>query len=112
MNKDLFLRLFEFSRAIKVLVEVSSFSPENSKIRVRLLNIADSLGEHYEHEISGSSSPGPDFSEQIIYKEIRESTCWLRIIKRSVMDVNLSDLDYLIKESIELITVLDNIILD
>ena len=41
---------------------------------------------------------------------MRESNYWLRIIKRTVKKVNMSDLDYLIKESGELKNILGSIV--
>jgi hypothetical protein len=41
---------------------------------------------------------------------MRESNYWLRIIKRTVKDVNMSDLAYLIKESGELKNILGSIV--
>jgi len=41
---------------------------------------------------------------------MRESNYWLRIIKRTVQEVNNSDLDYLIKESGELKKILGSIV--
>jgi hypothetical protein len=41
---------------------------------------------------------------------MRESNYWLRIIKRTVKEVNVSELDYLIKESSELKNILGSIV--
>ena len=41
---------------------------------------------------------------------MRESNYWLRIIKRTVEKINMSDLDYLIKESGELKSILGSIV--
>jgi hypothetical protein len=41
---------------------------------------------------------------------MRESNYWLRIIKRTVKDVNISELDYLIIESGELKNILGSIV--
>jgi hypothetical protein len=41
---------------------------------------------------------------------MRESNYWLRIIKRTVKEVNTSDLEYLIKESGELKNILGSIV--
>lgn len=47
---------------------------------------------------------------RISLREMRESNYWLRIIKRTVKDVNLSEMDYLIKESGELKNILGSIV--
>jgi hypothetical protein len=41
---------------------------------------------------------------------MRESNYWLRIIQRTVKDINESELDYLVKESAELKKILGSII--
>jgi hypothetical protein len=41
---------------------------------------------------------------------MRESNFWLRIIKRTVTEINISELDYLINESGELKKILGSII--
>jgi len=41
---------------------------------------------------------------------MRESNYWLRIIKRTVKEVNVTDLDYLINESEELKNILGSIV--
>jgi hypothetical protein len=41
---------------------------------------------------------------------MRESNYWLRIIKRTVKNINVSELDYLIKESGELKSILGSIV--
>ena len=41
---------------------------------------------------------------------MRESNYWLRIIKRTIKEVNISELDYLIQESAELKNILGSIV--
>jgi hypothetical protein len=41
---------------------------------------------------------------------MRESNYWLRIIKRTVKEINISELDYLIQESTELKKILGSIV--
>jgi len=41
---------------------------------------------------------------------MRESNYWLRIIKRTVKEINVSELEYLIKESAELKSILGSIV--
>ena len=41
---------------------------------------------------------------------MRESNYWLRIIKRTVKEINMTELDYLIKESGELKNILGSIV--
>jgi four helix bundle protein len=51
-----------------------------------------------------------EFAVRISLREMRESNYWLRIIKRTVPEVNKSELDYLIKESSELKSILGSIV--
>ena len=63
-------------------------------------------------EESQSGSSKADFANKvrISLREMRESNFWLRIIKRTVPEVNPVELDYLIKESYELKSILGSII--
>jgi len=56
-------------------------------------------GVRGEESQSGSSKADFTNKVRISLREMRESNYWLRIIKRTVKEVNNSDLDYLIKES-------------
>ena len=61
---------------------------------------------------SQSGSSKADFTNKvrISLREMRESNYWLRIIKRTVKEVNVSEIDYLIKESSELKNILGSIV--
>jgi four helix bundle protein len=67
-------------------------------------------GANYEESQGGSSKA--DFSNKvrISLREMRESNYWLRIIKRTVTDINKTELEYLIKESTELKNILGSIV--
>jgi four helix bundle protein len=86
------------------------YSPENKTIRTQLSKSACSSGANYEESQGGSSKA--DFSNKvrISLREMRESNYWLRIIKRIVKNINVSELDYLIKESGELKKILGSIV--
>ena len=109
-KNDLCERLFEF--AVKVIEFLKSlpYSPENKTIRTQLSKCACSSGANYEESQAGSSKA--DFSNKvrISLHEMRESNFWLRIIKRTVAEINISELDYLINESDELKKILGSII--
>jgi four helix bundle protein len=51
-----------------------------------------------------------EFAVRISLREMRESHYWLRIIKRTVKGINMSECDYLIKESGELKNILGSIV--
>jgi four helix bundle protein len=86
------------------------YSPENKTIRTQLSKSACSAGANYEESQGGSSKA--DFSNKvrISLREMRELNYWLRIIMRTVAEINKSDIDYLIKESAELKKILGSIL--
>ena len=107
---DLCERLFEFAVRVIEFLKTLPYSPENKTIRTQLSKSACSSGANYEESQGGSSKA--DFSNKvrISLREMRESNYWLRIIKRTVKEVNISELDYLIKESGELKNILGSIV--
>jgi four helix bundle protein len=109
-KNDLCERLFEFAVKVIEFLKTLPYSPENKTIRTQLSKSACSSGANYEESQGGSSKA--DFSNKvrISLREMRESNYWLRIIKRTVKEVNGPDLDYLIKESGELKNILGSII--
>lgn len=109
-RNDLCERLFEFAVRVIEFLKTLPFSPENKTIRTQLSKSACSSGANYEESQGGSSKA--DFSNKvrIALREMRESNYWLRIIKRTVTDINESELEYLIKESAELKNILGSIV--
>jgi four helix bundle protein len=103
-------RLFEFAVLIIKFLKTLPYTPENSTIRRQLSKSACSSGANYEESQGGSSKA--DFSNKvrISLREMRESNYWLKIIKRTVSEINISELDYLIKESTELKNILGSIV--
>jgi four helix bundle protein len=109
-KNDLCERTFEFAvRGIEFL-KTLSYSPENKTIRTQLSKSTCSSGANYEEAQSGSSKPDFVNKVRISLREIRESNYWLRIIKRTVKEVDSPELDYLIKESSELKNILGSIV--
>jgi len=109
-KNDLCERLFEFAVRVIEFLKTLPYTPENKTIRVQLSKAACSSGANYEESQSGSSKA--DFSNKvrISLREMRESNFWLRIVKRTVTEINQSELDYLIKESGELKNILGSIV--
>ncbi|HEX7493598.1 MAG TPA: four helix bundle protein [Bacteroidales bacterium] len=109
-KNDLCERLFEFAVKVIEFLKTLPFSPENKTIRTQLSKSACSSGANYEESQGGSSKA--DFSNKvrISLREMRESNYFLRIIKRTVSGINEADLDYLIKESAELKSILGSIV--
>jgi four helix bundle protein len=108
-KNDLCERLFEFAVRVIEFLKTLPYSPENKTIRSQLSKSSCSSGANYEEAQSGSSRA--DFSNKvrISLREMRESNYWLRIIKRTVLEVNSMEMDYLIKESAELKNILGSI---
>jgi four helix bundle protein len=109
-KNDLCGRLFEFAVRVIKFLKTLPYSPENKTIRVQLSKSACSSGANYEEAQSGSSKPDFTNKVRISLREMRESNYWLRIIKRTVIEVNKSELDFLIKESSELKSILGSIV--
>ena len=82
---------------------------KNKIIRTQLSKSVCSSGVNYEESQGGSSKSYFSNKVRISLREMRESNYWLRIIKRTVKNVNTSELDFLIKESDELKKILGTI---
>jgi four helix bundle protein len=110
MKNDLCDRLFEFSVSSIEFLKKLPYSPENKTIRTQLSKSACSAGANYEEAQAGSSKADFTNKIRISLREMRESNYWLRIIKRTVKEVNETKLDSLIKESVELKNILGKIV--
>ena len=109
-RNDLCEMLFEFAVRVIEFIKTLPYSPENKIIRSQLSKSACSSGANYEEAQSGSSKADFTNKVRISLREMRESNYWLRIIKRTVNEINVSELDYLIKESSELKNILGSIV--
>ena len=109
-RNDLAERLFEFAVKVIEFLKTLPYSPENKTIRSQLLKSACSSGANYEESQSGSSKADFTNKVRIALREMRESNYWLRIIKRTLSEVNQTEVDYLIKESVELKNILGSIV--
>jgi four helix bundle protein len=107
---DLCERLFEFAVKVIEFLKTLPYSPENKTIRTQLSKCACSSGANYEESQGGSSKADFTNKVRISLREMRESNYWLRIIKRTVKEVNGLELDYLINESKELKNILGSIV--
>jgi four helix bundle protein len=109
-KNDLCERLFEFAVRVIEFLKTLPYTPENKTIRTQLSKSGCSSGANYEEAQSGSSKADFANKVRISLREMRESNYWLRIIKRTVIEVNISELDFLIKESEELKKILGSIV--
>ena len=109
-KKDLHERLFEFAEMVKKFLSTIPSSPEYLTIVTHLSKSAGSLSTRNNDELSISSKTDIINDPGVSLRYLRESDCWLRIAKRHVKEINVAELEYLIKESAELKNILDTII--
>ena len=109
-KNDLCERLFEFAVRVIEFLKTLPYSPESKTIRIQLSKSACSSGANYEEAQGGSSRADFTNKVRLSLREMRESNYWLRIIKRTVIEINMTELDYLIKESSELKNILGSIV--
>jgi len=108
-KNDLEERLFNFAvRTIKFL-RTLPVSSEYNVIKYQLTKSASSSGANYEESQAGSSKADFTNKVRIALREMRESNYWLRIIN-GLVDIENSELNYLIKESKELKLILGTIV--
>ncbi len=109
-KNDLCERLFEFAVRVIEFLKTLPYSPENKTIRAQLSKSACSSGANYEESQGGSSKADFTNKVRLSLREMRESNYWLRIITRTVKNINVDELNYLIKESTELKNILGSIV--
>ena len=110
MRYDLCDRLFEFAVRVIEFLNTLPYTPENKTIRTQLSKSACSSGANYEESQGGSSKADFTNKVRLSLREMRESNFWLRIINRTVKDVDKTELDFLITESSELKKILGSIV--
>jgi four helix bundle protein len=108
-KNDLAERLFEFAVRVIEFLRTIPYSPENKVIRTQLAKCSTSSGANYEESQGGSTNLEFGNKVRIAAREMRESNYWLRIVNRTVPEVNPHENDYLITESIELLNILGSI---
>ena len=106
-ENELSKRLFNFSVDVIKMLRLLKGGNDLKIISNQLGKAATSSGANYE-EAQGAVSK-PDFSNKIAIslKEMRESNYWLRILKE--LYVNNSEVDRLVRESLELKRILGSI---
>ena len=99
-ENDLSKRLFKFSVDSIKLLRTLKGGNEIKIISNQLGKSATSSGANYEESQAAVSRA--DFGNKIgiSLKEMRESNYWLRIIKRTVKEVNMSELVKNIKRTV------------
>ncbi|GMU96851.1 four helix bundle protein [Ignavibacterium album] len=111
MNKDLNVRLFEFSVTVLKFLPNLPKTPEFNVIRYQLAKSSTSSGANYEEAQAGSSKPDFNNKVRIALREMRESNYWHRVINAILTDKKSTvQLNYLINESDELKKILGSIV--
>ena len=109
-KNDLSERLFEFAVRVIEFLKTIPYTPENKIIREQLAKSSTSSSANYEESQGGSSKADFTNKVRISLREMRESHYWLRIIKRTVKEINIVELEYLLNESRELKSILGSIV--
>ena len=99
--KDLEERTFKFAVRVIQFLKSIKYSKENDVIKNQLAKSATSIGANYEEAQGAFSKDDFKYKIGICFRESKEINYWLRIIKATNISNN-EDLDYLIKESLEL----------
>lgn len=112
MESDLSSRLFEFAiRCLKFIRKIPD-SVEFKVIKYQLAKSSTSSGANYEESQAGSSKADFNNKVRISLREMRESNYWLRIIHEINEEKSIkNELDFLIKESKELMKILGSIVI-
>lgn len=105
-------RIFDFVVQVFKFLRTLPNTPEYSVIRYQLLKASSSTGANYEEAQAGSSRADFTHKVGISLREMRESNYWLRLIEATCeeININLIELDSLIKESGELKLILGSIV--
>jgi len=109
-RSDLSDRLFDFAVQVIGFIKTLPYNIENKVIREQLVKSATSSGANYEEAQGGSSRADFTNKIRISLREMRESHYWLRIIKKTVSEIDQTNLDYLLRESSELKNILGSIV--
>jgi four helix bundle protein len=99
---DLQVRLFAFAVDILKFLSKLPYSPENKVLRTQLAKSSTSSGANYEEAQGGCTKLEFSNRIKISTREMRESNYWLRLIKYTVKEIYVNELDKLINESSEL----------
>lgn len=114
MVNDLMDLLFQFAvKTIQLLRQMPS-TQETKIMKHQLTKSATSAGANYEESQAGSSKADFIFKVEISLREMRESNYWLRIIKatHSENELTTDQLEFVIKESQELKNILGAIVMN
>ena len=107
-------RVFEFAlSAVTLFKNICRQSDEADKILGKqFMRSATSIGANIEEAQSAESKADFIHKYSIAQKEARESLYWLRMIKESCHQVNNTQIDNLLKEIDELISIITAIIVN
>jgi len=109
-ENELQKRLFKFAVDVLKLLRRLTGGIDLKIISYQLGKAATSSGANYEEAQAAVSRTDFGYKVSISLKEMRESNYWLRIIRRTVTEVNQTELEYLVNESTELKKILGSIV--
>ncbi|MFC2118126.1 four helix bundle protein [Bacteroidota bacterium] len=111
---DLNKRLFDFAVFVIKFLNKLPYTQEFKVIKYQLIKSGSSSGANYEEAQSGSSKADFIYKTEIVLREMKESNYWLRLLKATTNNTNINqtELDYLIQESLELKKILAKIIIN
>ena len=108
-KNDLCERLLEFTEMVKEFLNTLPSSQEHGTIITELSKCVSNLRTNNNDTRSGTSKAVFMDNTEILLRYMIETDCWLRIMKQHVNELNTVDLDYLIRESVELKNILRSI---
>ena len=88
MNEDINKRLFNFAVSVLNFLPMLLKTPEMNVVRYQLAKSSTSSGANYEEAQAGSSKPDFNNKVRISLREMRESNCWLKLIKATHLKAN------------------------
>lgn len=104
-SNDISERLLEFAvRVIKAVAALNNSMVGNHVFK-QLIRSSTSAGANYEEACGAESIADFVHKLQIVLKELRESSYWLRLIKKAELIPN-QNIDPLIQENRELINII------
>ena len=99
--RDLAERTFNFAVSVIRFLKTVKYSKENDVIKTQLAKSATSIGANYEEAQGAYSKDDFKYKIGICFREAKERSYWLRIMKAADISTSL-ELDDLIQESNEL----------
>jgi len=105
-KNDLQNRIFKFAVCTCKMLKQLPDNPENQVARHQLAKSATSVGANYQEAQAGISRADFRNKVKISLKESRESNYWLRLLDETNSMIDNEEMQFLLKESRELMLIL------